>query len=634
MIAPNISVSPSSLTFTVGIAVTTNPITITNIGGLTNTGFVLTGANGKTLTENTGLSYNFRGKVISGTPTQAASAEIYTIRASNPGGSSEATITITVNAAVLAPDLPPFATPDFQNAIVGIAINPFVFTNSGGTATYSIAPNLPAGLVIDLNTGTVSGTPTELISSTDYAITATNISGSDSVSFTLSVQPAVMAPNISVSPSSLTFTVGTPVTTNPITITNSGGPADAGFLITRSGQSLSADTGLSYNHLTGVISGTPTRAVSARIYTIQADNAGGTSETSITITVNAAADTTPPSVAISSFPESANIANGDTVNATTLQYEVIFSELVSGFEIGEIRVTGTAGVTTASNFSGGVNGTGRFFRFEVVKGSLDGTVIVSIAENIAEDPAGNDNTASGDYTLTIDTTRPTITLNGDAALTIVRGTDYTDAGAMADDNIGGDITSSITTSFTLDGTAAASLNTDLSGTYIITYNVSDAASNPATAVTRTVTVVEALSPATNGVIATAAGDKIRLSFVDEQLTNNDAAPGDFTLSGTAGITVTALAVDAADDAVLILSLSGNIAKDAAVTLAYTRTAGSISGVSTSSTSRNGIVIDFAATDVDTSSIIAPDTGSVTDTPVILSSKPGDTLVIGLDCWHG
>ena len=311
--APNISVSPRMLTFTVGIPVTTNPITITNSGGASNMGFEITGANGKTLTGNTGLSYNFVQKVISGTPTMSASAEIYTIRASNSGGSSETTITITVNAAVVAPDLPDISvSPGFQNATVGVAITPFVITNNGGTATYSIAPNLPAGLVIDLNTGTVSGTPTEEFTSINYHITATNITGSDVVTFTLSVQPSgIIAPNISVSPSSLTFTVGIPVTTNPITITNSGGPADAGFVIsnTSNSQSLEDDTGLSYNYLTGVISGTPTRAVNARIYRIQADNAGGTSRTTITVTVNAAV--VAPSISIN--PATVTVTAGTAI---------------------------------------------------------------------------------------------------------------------------------------------------------------------------------------------------------------------------------------------------------------------------------------------------------------------------------
>ena len=380
----------------------------------------------------------------------------------------------------------------------------------------------------------------------------------------------------------------------------------------------------------------------ANLFTVTAsDAAGNVSEVSAAVSITldntaAPSDTTRPSVAISSFPVTANIVNGDTVNATTLRYEALFDEPVSGFEIGEIMVTGTAGVTMAS----GLTGAGRFHQFEVLRGNLDGTVIVSIAENIAEDAAGNGNTASDEYTLTIDTTPPVITRNGDAALTIVSGTTYTDAGATASDNIAGTITDSIITSFTLDDTVVTSLNSSQLGTYIITYNVSDAASNPAPAVTRTVTVVEALSA--SSVIATAAGDKIRLQFVDQQLTNNDAAPGDFTLSGAgaAETTVTGLAVDAADGTVLILSLSGNIAKDAAVTLAYTRMAGSISGVSTS-TSRNGIVTNFTATAVNTSNIVAAPNISISPNAVTatagtaiadisITSNGGDVASYGIN----
>ena len=475
-------------------------------------------------------------------------------------------------------------------------------TEAGATVTLSQNGNALATTATANSGGAWSLAVTLTEGTNTFTATASDAAGnvsvaSAAVSITLNT---TTAPMISISPATVTAIMGTAIT--PISITSTGDDVDSYSI------NPAISNGLMFDTNTGIISGTPAAVADAIPYTITATNSAGMAMTTVSITVEAA-DTTQPSVTISSFPVSANIVNGDTVNATTLQYEVIFSELVSGFDVGEIRVTGTAAVTTASNFSGGVNGTGRFFEFDVVRGNLDGTVIVSIAENIAEDAAGNGNTASGDYTLTIDTTPPTITLNGDAALTIVRGTTYTDAGATANDNIGGDITGSITRSFTLNGAAADSLNSSLPGTYIITYNVSDAANNPAMAVTRMVTTVEALSPNTNGVIATAAGDKIRLQFVDQQLTNNGAAPGDFSLSGAtaAGITVTALAVDADDSTVLILSLSGNIAKDAVVTLAYTRTAGSISGVfSTGSISSNGIVIDFTATTVDTSSIVAPD----------------------------
>ena len=79
-----------------------------------------------------------------------------------------------------------------------------------------------------------------------------------------------------------------------------------------------------------------------------------------------------------------------------------------------------------------------------------------------------------------DTTAPVITLIGSATVNLTVGDSYNDAGATASDNVDGDISANIV--------AVNPVDTNVVGTYTITYNVSDAALNPAIEVTRTVNV--------------------------------------------------------------------------------------------------------------------------------------------------
>ena len=90
-----------------------------------------------------------------------------------------------------------------------------------------------------------------------------------------------------------------------------------------------------------------------------------------------------------------------------------------------------------------------------------------------------------DYTVNLvggvaDTTAPIITLNGSSTMNLTVGDSFTDPGATATDNIDGNLTSSIV--------VTGSVNTATAGTYTLNYNVSDAAGNAATQVTRTVNV--------------------------------------------------------------------------------------------------------------------------------------------------
>jgi len=75
---------------------------------------------------------------------------------------------------------------------------------------------------------------------------------------------------------------------------------------------------------------------------------------------------------------------------------------------------------------------------------------------------------------------PVITLNGSPTININVGDSYVDTGAIAFDNINGDITSNII--------VVNPVNINIVGTYHITYNISDSSNNTAQQVTRTVIV--------------------------------------------------------------------------------------------------------------------------------------------------
>jgi hypothetical protein len=100
----------------------------------------------------------------------------------------------------------------------------------------------------------------------------------------------------------------------------------------------------------------------------------------------------------------------------------------------------------------------------------------------ASDAAGNTSAATTvTFSITdVDEIAPEITLLGDNPATVVKDDSYSDAGATATDDTDGNITANIAATSNVDVTTV--------GSYTVTYNVSDAAGNAATAVVRNVTV--------------------------------------------------------------------------------------------------------------------------------------------------
>jgi hypothetical protein len=108
-------------------------------------------------------------------------------------------------------------------------------------------------------------------------------------------------------------------------------------------------------------------------------------------------DKTPPTVTISSTETS-------PTNADPITVDIDFSESVSTFVIGDIIVTGG----TSSNFSG----SGANYTVDVTP-SGDGTITVDVPAGVAQDDAGNDNTAATQFSIVSDRTAPTVAITSD-----------------------------------------------------------------------------------------------------------------------------------------------------------------------------------------------------------------------------
>ena len=325
--APNIAFLLANITTVVGIYI---DISATNTGG------VVTYSISPAI--DNGLSFNTTDGTISGTPT-AVTVVTYTVTASNISGNSTATIKITVNP--VAPNISLSTTT--ITAVVGIAIDNITVANTGGTATsYAISPALNVGLSFSTETGAISGTPSAVSSAMQYTVTASNVTGTDSATIEIAVNP--QAPNIAFSPATITAIVGIYV---DIRATNTGGVATYSI-------SPAIANNLSFNTETGSISGTPT-AVTLATYTVTASNVTGTDSATIEITVN------PPAPIIELLPA--------TITATV------------GEAIGNITVNNTGGTATSYAISPAI---GNGLSFSTATGIISGTPTTTTAGNSIE----------------------------------------------------------------------------------------------------------------------------------------------------------------------------------------------------------------------------------------------------------
>ncbi len=221
-----------------------------------------------------GLAVNATTGAITGTPTTAGTTAVL-LGATNASGTGNATLTVTVAAAGVAPIVT--NSPLTAAGTVGTPFS-FAITASGSPTSYTATP-LPAGLVLNGTTGVITGTPTT-VGTTAVLLGATNATGTGNATLTITVAAAGTAPIITNSPLTAAGTVGTPFS---FTITASGSPT--------SYTATPLPAGLVLNVTTGAITGTPT-TVGTTAVLLGATNATGTGNATLTITV-AAAGTAP-----------------------------------------------------------------------------------------------------------------------------------------------------------------------------------------------------------------------------------------------------------------------------------------------------------------------------------------------------
>ncbi len=196
--------------------------------------------------------------------------------------------------------------------------------------------------------------------------------------------------------------------------------------------------------------------------------------------------------------------------------EASFTFVVDGATVNFTNTSTGEGNTYSWNFGDGNTST-------VESPSKEYTETDTYTVTLTATNDGGESTASQDVTVTIavvDSEAPVITLSGEAEVEINLGDTYTDAGAAANDNVDGDISSSITVGGDV-------VNVDLAGTYVITYDVTDAAGNAADQVSRTVRVRYPGGLVTNGDFQGATTDPWTVNFGDGSVPVQTASTNTF-----------------------------------------------------------------------------------------------------------
>src|SRR5207302_947154 len=359
----------------------------TQIGTPGTTSFTDTSVSASTTYSYTVAAYDAAGNVSAqSSPASATTPAPPTqpsVRIAQAAGQADPTSASPINfTAVFSAPVSGFSGAGVT--ISGSAGGAKTVTVSGGPSTYTVAvsgmstagtviASIPAGVARD-----ATGNPNTASTSTD-----------NSVSFD-ATPPTV--------PTGLTANAVSSSQINLSWTASSDNVGVSGYRVYRGGTQIGTPGTTSFTD-TGLAAST------TYSYTVAAyDAAGNVSAQSSPASATTPAPPTQPSVTINQAAGQA-----DPTSASPINFTAVFSAPVSGFSGAGVTISGSAGGAKTVTVSGGPS----TYNVAVSGMSTAGTVIASIPAGVAQDAAGNPNTASTstNNSVSFDATPPTVTID-------------------------------------------------------------------------------------------------------------------------------------------------------------------------------------------------------------------------------
>ena len=222
-----------------------------------------------------GLALNATTGAISGTPAAGLVATTFTVTVTDATtATASKTFSLTVNSALSTTQA--IASTSLTTGTAAAAFTPVTAASGAIPYAFAVSPSLPAGLVLNATTGSISGTPTVGSAATTYTITVTDNAGAiSSKTFSLTVAVLNTAPTLS---TIATLTGAVEDSTYPITYAALAAAANEADT---EGDALSfrveaVSTGVLTKNGTAVVAGTTLLGAGESVVWTPAVNANGT----------------------------------------------------------------------------------------------------------------------------------------------------------------------------------------------------------------------------------------------------------------------------------------------------------------------------------------------------------------------